>query len=186
MSDSERVPAPAITQPCFLDTPVVILFGTTTQFNAPYAKDATAAVKVYNGLVPYDFSDAIGDGFANFQFILISVLVGESMSPGSTVYQAHAYSPYSLTGFPLIAITSKRIAWSTAYTSLLLSAVTLLWAQLLRGFWWNGRYTYENPGSSGWFIIPLGWDSLLLAVYIAATVQIAYSAVAGRVSFAQS
>lgn len=61
-----------------------------------------------------------------------------------------------------------------------------MWAQLLKGFWWNGRYTYQNKSSTGWQTIPLGWDSLTLAVYIAATVQIAYSAVAGRVSFAQA
>ena len=84
-------------------------------------------------------------------------------------------------------MVSKRSAWSAAYTSFFISALTIMWAQLLKGFWTNGRSTYHNPGSmGGWNSIPLGWDSLLLAVYIAATVQIAYSAVAGRASFAQA
>ena len=84
-------------------------------------------------------------------------------------------------------VVSRRTAWSATYISVFLAALTLMWAQLLKGFWANARLSYEHPGStSSWGAIPLGWDSLLLAVYIAATVQIAYSAVAGRVSFAQA
>ena len=83
-------------------------------------------------------------------------------------------------------IVSRRTAWSATYISVFLAALTLMWAQLLKGFWAHARVSYEHPESSSWGGIPLGWDSLLLAVYIAATVQIAYSAVAGRVSFAQA
>ena len=89
------------------------------------------------------------------------------------------------TGFPLLAVTSKRSSWSVTYTSFFISVLTIMWAQLLKGFWVNGRYTYKNPGTTGWLAIPLSWDSLLLGVYIAASVQIAYSAMAGRISFGQ-
>ena len=168
---------------------VVILFGTTTTFVTPYNKSATAQATVFNGNAPYDLSDSVGNSqaFLNFQFILISVIVGAILFL-CTRKTSLFYLPFlfCVSGFPLLAVTSKSSAWSVAYTSFFISALTIMWAQLLKGFWWNGRYTYHNPSTTGWNSIPLGWDSLLLAVYIAATVQIAYSAVAGRASFAQA
>ena len=58
---------------------MIILFGTTTTFAFPYAKQATAATLVYAGNTPYDYSaGTVNEGFSNFQFILISVIVGEA------------------------------------------------------------------------------------------------------------
>jgi hypothetical protein len=51
-----------------------------------------------------------------------------------------------------------------------------------RAFFFCLPYLFQ----SGWINIPLNWDSLLIAVYISATCIIAFSAVAGRVSFGQT
>jgi hypothetical protein len=114
------------TQPlvtCFLSPAVVLLYGLTTIFNGSYN------ISPFSGNFSGPFSIGLPDyssinslGFANFQFIFISVFAG----------------------LPLLLVNNSKTSWSAGYFALFTGAITMLWAQLLKGFWWNGRMTYFN------------------------------------------
>jgi ammonium transporter Rh len=88
-------------------------------------------------------------------------------------------------GLGFLFVQNARYSWQALAYSLAIGTTTVQWAILLIGFWDAGKLTRtDDPGF--WEPIPLDFTYLINSLYIAATVLISYSALAGRVSFGQA